>query len=154
MVTEGLLIEAAPFLDKKQAVKLSVGSSQAPHSALHPSLGSCLAGVWVRASLVRWSHSLELLSDVGLGRRLQRLGNSSFLSDIVQHVVFAVWLGRSCSAGLPPCLHPSFLHPWHVGKREKQHGCVTGLGVKEGHSSSWERLWSQYFLTWEWLVFF
>lgn len=49
MATEGLLIvwcemsvEAASFLDKKQAIKLSVGSSQLPHSALHPSLDSWL----------------------------------------------------------------------------------------------------------------
>lgn len=73
-------VEAAPFLDKNQAIKLSVGSSQLPPSALHPALGSCLAAGWVRASLGRWTHSLELLRDAD-GRRLQSLGSSSFLRD-------------------------------------------------------------------------
>lgn len=100
--------------DKKQAMKLSEGSSQLPHSALHPSLGSWLAAVWVRASLVRWSHSLELLSDVGWEETPKLLPEWHCAARGV-----CCLIGKELQCKSPSLLHPSFLHlssMWGKGK--------------------------------------
>lgn len=70
---------------------------------------------------------------MSLGRRLQRLGNSSFPSDTVQHVAWCLLSDREGAAvqgSLPTCILPSSTP---MACREKEHGCVTGLGVTQGH---------------------
>jgi len=146
-------LEAATFLDKKQAVKLSVGGSQLPLTALPPSPGSCLAGArvggitgGVRSLLAaaRWGETWEEAPETG-----QQLLPEWHCA--AHGVVFAAWQGSSHSTGLPPCLHPSFLSSYPL-QGETGWLCYGLGGNTRTRAPAGEMLWSWYFPVWEWLI--